>query len=69
VTKIAATTETRVITSQQLPMRLRELKHWPNLSEYLAGQEKQYVDMVLHACRGDKAQAAKVLGVEVTKFT
>ncbi|HTZ21192.1 MAG TPA: sigma-54 dependent transcriptional regulator [Opitutaceae bacterium] len=69
VTKIAATTETRVVTSQQLPMRLRELKHWPNLGEYLAGQEKQYIDMVLHACRGDKAQAAKVLGVEVTKLT
>ena len=69
MTKIAATTETRVITSQQLPMRLRELKHWPNLSEYLAGQEKQYIDMVLRACRGDKAQAAKVLGVEVTKLT
>jgi DNA-binding NtrC family response regulator len=67
VSKIAATTETRVITSQQLPLRLRELKHWPSLSEYLAGQEKQYVDMVLHACRGDKAAAAKVLGVAAEK--
>jgi two-component system, NtrC family, response regulator HydG len=69
VSKIAATTETRVITSQQLPLRLREVKHWPALSEYLAGQEKQYVDMVLHACNGDKATAAKVLGVEVSKFS
>jgi two-component system, NtrC family, response regulator HydG len=68
VSKIIATTETRVITSQQLPLRLRELKHWPALSEYLAGQEKQYVDMVLHACRGDKAAAAKVLGVDVSKL-
>ena len=68
VTKIAGTTETRVITSQQLPLRLRELKHWPALSEYLAGQEKQYIDMVLHACRGDKAAAAKVLGVDVAKL-
>jgi DNA-binding NtrC family response regulator len=64
VSKIAATAETRIITSQQLPMRLRELKHWPSLAEYLAGQEKQYIDMVLHACRGDKAAAAKVLGIE-----
>jgi two-component system, NtrC family, response regulator HydG len=68
VTKIAATTETRVITSQQLPLRLRELKHWPALTEFLAGQEKQYIDMVLHACRNDKAAAAKVLGVDLAKL-
>lgn len=68
VTKIVSTTETRVVTSQQLPMRLRELKHWPNLSEYLGGQEKQYVDMVLHACGGDKAKAAEVLGVDAAKL-
>jgi len=68
VSKIAATTETRVVTSQQLPLRLREVRHWPALAEYLAGQEKQYIDMVLHACRGDKAAAAKVLGVDVGRF-
>lgn len=68
VSKIAATTETRVITSQQLPLRLRELKHWPALTEYLAGQQKQYIDMVLHACRGDKAAAAKVLGIDAAKL-
>jgi DNA-binding protein Fis len=38
------------------------------LSDYLAGQEKQYIDMVLHACRGDKAAAAKVLGVDNAKI-
>jgi two-component system, NtrC family, response regulator HydG len=68
VSKIAATTETRVVTSQQLPLRLRDLKHWPALTEYLAGQEKQYIDMVLHVCRNDKAAAAKVLGVDVAKL-
>ena len=68
VTKIAATTETRVITSQQLPLRLRELKHWPALTEFLAGQEKQYIDMVMHACRNDKAAAARVLGVDTAKL-
>lgn len=67
VTKMAATTESRVITSQQLPLRLRELKHWPTLAEYLSGQEKQYIDMVVHACHGDKAAAARVLGVEPAK--
>ncbi len=64
ITKMAATTESRVITSQQLPLRLRELKHWPALAEYLSGQQKQYIDMVVHACHGDKAAAAKVLGVD-----
>jgi DNA-binding NtrC family response regulator len=64
VSKIAATTETRIVTSQQLPLRLRELKNWPSLAEYLIGQEKQYREMVLRACHGDKAAAAKVLGVE-----
>src|SRR4051812_789356 len=68
VSKIAATTETRVITSQQLPLRLRQLKDWPALTDYLSGQEKQYIDMVLHACRGDKAAAAKVLKVDVAKL-
>jgi len=68
VSKIVSTTETRVVTSQQLPMRLREPEHWPNLAEYLAGQQKQYLDLVLHACQGDKARAAKVLGVDATKL-
>ena len=68
VTKIAATTETRVITSAQLPLRLRELKHWPTLAEYLAGQEKQYIDHVLHTSKGDKAAAAKALGIDVGKL-
>ena len=59
-----STTETRVVTSEQLPLRLRELKNWPTLADFVAGQERQYVDRVLHACRGDKAVAAKVLGVD-----
>jgi two-component system response regulator HydG len=68
VSKIASTAETRVVTSQQLPLRLRELKLWPTMTEYLAGQERQYMDRVVHACRGDKAAAAKVLGVDVSKL-
>jgi len=64
VTRIAATTETRVVTSQQLPIRLREIQHWPTLAEFLAGQERQYLDQVLHACRGDKSAAARVLGID-----
>jgi two-component system response regulator HydG len=68
VSKIASTTETRVMTSEQLPLRLRQLENWPTLAEFTAGQEKQYMDRVLHACRGDKAVAAKVLGIDVSKL-
>lgn len=68
VSRIASTTESRVITSEQLPLRLRELKNWPTLADYLAGQERRYIDMVLHVCRGDKAAAAKALGVDVAKL-
>jgi DNA-binding NtrC family response regulator len=68
VSKIASTTETRVMTSEQLPLRLRELKNWPTLAEFTAGQEKQYMDRVLHACHGDKAVAAKVLGVDLSRL-
>ena len=68
VSKIASTTETRVVTSEQLPLRLRELKHWPTLAEFIAGQERQYTDRVLRACRGDKAAAATVLGVDASKL-
>ena len=67
VSKIAATTDARIVTSQQLPLRLRELKEWPSLATYLEGQQKQYVDMVLRACRGDAEAASKILGVEVIK--
>ena len=63
VSRIAAATATRVVTSQQLPLRLREVKSWPSLEEYLRGQERHYADQVLQACRGDKTAAAKVLGV------
>ena len=68
VTKIVSTVEARVVTTEQLPLRLREVKNWPSLAEYLAEQEKQYVDQVLHACQGDKAAAAKVLGVDVARL-
>jgi DNA-binding NtrC family response regulator len=68
VSKIAATAESRIVTSQDLPMRLREVKDWPNLADYLAGQQKQYIDLVLRACNDDKAKAAKVLGIEASKI-
>jgi DNA-binding NtrC family response regulator len=68
VSQIITTTETRVVTSAQLPLRVHELKDWPTLTEYLAGQEKQYLARVLHACQGDKARAAKTLGIESNRL-
>lgn len=68
ISQVLATTETRVITSAQLPLRVHDLKDWPTLSEYLAGQEKQYVARVVQACNGDKAAAAKVLGVDASRI-
>jgi DNA-binding NtrC family response regulator len=68
VTKIAATAEARVVTSQELPLRLKEVKKWPSMADYLAGQQKQYIDMVVRACGDDKAKAAKVLGIEASKI-
>jgi DNA-binding NtrC family response regulator len=67
VSKIASTTETKVVTSQQLPLRLRDLSHWPKLADYMEGQEKQYLDRVLRACRGDKEAAARVLGIDPSR--
>ena len=69
VTQVAATTDTRLVTSSQLPLRLKEIKDWPKLADYLSGQERQYTEKVLNACRGDKAAAAKILGVELAKLT
>ncbi len=63
VSQVLATSETRVVTSAQLPLRLRDLRDWPTLAAFLAEQERRYVARVLHACGGDKARAAAALGV------
>ena len=68
VSQVITTTETRVVTSAQLPLRIHELKDWPSLAEYLAGQEKQYLARALYACHGDKPRAAQTLGIEVSRF-
>jgi DNA-binding NtrC family response regulator len=68
ISKIVATTDSRVITSRQLPMRLRELADWPSLADYLAGQEREYVSVVLNACKDDKTLAARVLKCDLDKL-
>ena len=68
VSQVISTSETRVVTSAQLPLRVHDLKDWPSLADYLAGQEKQYVARVLHACGGDRGKAAKALGIDPAKL-
>ncbi|MDP2137255.1 MAG: helix-turn-helix domain-containing protein [Candidatus Didemnitutus sp.] len=68
ISQVISTSETRVVTSEQLPLRVHELKDWPSLSDYLAGQEKKYLARVLHACGGDKAKAAQALGIDPAKL-
>jgi DNA-binding NtrC family response regulator len=61
VSQIVSTTDSRVISSRQLPMRLRELADWPSLDDYLQGQRREYISVVLNACQDDKALAARIL--------
>ncbi len=68
IAQIITTTESRVITSAQLPLRIHELNDWPSLSNYLAGQEKQYIARVLIASAGNKAKAAKALGIDLKRL-
>lgn len=68
VARLVSSTETRVITADQLPLHVRELKDWPTLANYLTAQEKDYLARALQACGGDKARAAKALGVDVSRF-
>ncbi len=68
VTRIAATSESRVISAEQLPMRLKEMSQWPSLADHLAEQRRQYIEMVLHACRGDRGEASRVLGIDASEL-
>lgn len=68
ISQLLTTTETRVVTSAQLPLRVQDMRQWPTLADYLAGQEKQYIARVLNACQGDKARAAKALGVDPSRL-
>lgn len=68
ISQVITTTETRVITSAQIPLRVHELKDWPTLADYLSGQERQYVARVLNASAGDKDRAAKTLGIDPNRL-
>jgi DNA-binding NtrC family response regulator len=68
MSQIITTSETRVITSAQLPLRVHEITEWPTLADYLAGQEKQYIARVLRACQGDRARASLALNIDITSL-
>lgn len=63
VIKIASTTETRLVTVKQLPLRIKDLESWPTLEEHLEQERRSYIERVLHACHGDSTRAARILGV------
>ncbi len=69
VTRIAATSESRMVSAEQLPTRLKELSQWPSLADHLAEQRRQYIEMVLHACRGDRGEASRVLGIDPAELS
>jgi len=68
VSKVIASSESRLISSRQLPMRLRDLSDWPSLEDYVAGQEREYVSMVLHNCRNDVDRASQILKCDPSKI-
>jgi DNA-binding NtrC family response regulator len=68
VSTIVSEADSPSITAAQLPERLREMKDLPPLADFLAEEEKRYIERVLKACRGDKAKAAKILGIPASKL-
>lgn len=68
VGQIASNTDFRVIRAEQLPLRIKSPASWPTLAAYMALQEKHYIEKVVHACRGDKAKAAGLLGIELARI-
>ena len=38
------------------------------MTDYLAGQEKEYISVVLNACKDDKALAARILKCDPAKL-
>lgn len=68
VSQVISGAENKVITAAQLPQRVHEVKTWASLTDYLAGQETQYIASVLHACQGNKEKAAGILGVDPSRL-
>lgn len=69
VSKVIASSESRLISSRQLPMRLRDLSDWPSLEDYVAGQEREYISIVLHTCRNDVERASEILKCDPSRIS
>lgn len=68
VTGLATTTDSRLITAAQLPARLRETPLWVPLADYLATQERQYIERVLQAHGGDRDATARALHIDAARL-
>lgn len=69
VSSLVNGTETRTISADQLPLRVRDRKDWPTLDEFLARHEKAYIETVLHACGNDSEEAAQILGCDPSRLS
>lgn len=63
ITQIAVATESRMVGVDQLPDKLKAEGEWQPLDRYLAEQRRRYIARVMRACHGDRAAAARVLGI------
>ncbi len=68
VSSVVAAAETKTISANMLPSRLQDPKDLPSLADHLANEEQHHIARVLTACGGDKAKAAKILGVDAAKL-
>ncbi len=68
ISKVISSSDSRVISSKQLPLKLHDLTTWPSLEAYLAGQEQEYTHLVLSACKEDADLAAQILKCERERF-
>lgn len=63
VTQIGTSSESRLVGAEQLPDKLKSVGDWAPLEAYLSQMRRSYVAKVMRACRNDRSQAAKVLGI------
>jgi DNA-binding NtrC family response regulator len=68
ISKVISSSDSRVISSKQLPLKLHDLATWPSLEAYLEGQEQEYTHRVLSACKEDSDLATQILKCERERF-
>ncbi|MBL4576711.1 MAG: sigma-54-dependent Fis family transcriptional regulator [Opitutaceae bacterium] len=68
ISKVISNSDSRVISSKQLPLKLHDLATWPSLEAYLDGQEEEYTQLILSVCNDDIELATQVLKCSPEKF-